>query len=427
MRGVASDNVNMDSPLQSVQLLMLLGLVASVMTIATTRLMRLNLPWLPGWLRFAWLSDLVLSSDPQQKALGRRFMVGVANCLAGVLALNVGVVHGLIDATACLYLTSAALATLAVFYALMRSGLNQRLADPSMVEPQTWVIIGFLAWGYLIGGPGRPVALLLLVAILTFTMSTTTFPQLARESLLAAVLFGAVMWRVAALEGGSASADVLQWVFFCVLLLVLVTLCLLVAQMSRLRGEAQCHQAELNDALGRIRELATHDDLTGLFNRRHMLERLNNEKHRSIRSGRSFCLAMIDIDHFKRVNDQFGHGTGDQVLGSVANTISAGLRETDVVARWGGEEFLVMFTDTDLATAERVLVRIQQALAQTTVAESAPQLRVTFSAGVTGYQPDEMLTRTIDRADRALYAAKAAGRACVLRDPPDLRASSQAA
>ena len=417
----------MDSPLQSVQLLMLLGLVASVMAIATTRLMRLNPAWLPSWLRFAWLSDLLLSADPRQKDLGRRFMVGVANCLAGVLALNVGVAHGLIDATACFYLTSAALVTLAAFYALMRSGLNRRLADPTMLEPQTWVIIGFLAWGYLIGGPGRPVALLLLVAILTFTMSSTTFPQMARESLLAAVLFGAVMWRVAALEGGSTSADVLQWVFFCVLLLVLVTLCLLVAQMSRLRGEAQCRQAELNDALARIRELATHDDLTGLFNRRHMLERLNNEKHRSIRSGRGFCLAMIDIDHFKRVNDQFGHGTGDQVLGSVANTISAGLRETDVVARWGGEEFLVMFTDTDLLTAERVLVRIQQALAQTTVAELAPQLRVTFSAGVTGYQPDEMLTSTIDRADRALYAAKAAGRACVLRDPPDLRTSSQAA
>ena len=170
-----------------------------------------------------------------------------------------------------------------------------------------------------------------------------------------------------------------------------------------------------------------HDELTGLFNRRHMLERLNNEKHRSIRSGRGFCLAMIDIDHFKRVNDQYGHGTGDQVLGSVASTISAGLRETDVVARWGGEEFLVMFTDTDLLTAERVLVRIQQALAQTTVAEQAPQLRVTFSAGVTNYRADEMLTRTIDRADRALYAAKAAGRACVLRDPQVLRASPQAA
>lgn len=418
----------MDTHLQSVQLLMLLGLVASVMTIAATRLMRLRLPWLPGWLRLVWLSDLVLSTDPRQKALGRRFMVAVANCLAGVLALNVGVAQGAIDAAACRHLTVAALLTLAVFYVWMRTGLNQKLPDPSMTEAQTWAVIGFLAWGYLIGGPGKPVALLLLVAILTFNVSSTSYRQLVRESGLAAVLFGAVMWQVASLEG--STAKVLQAVYFCVLLLVLATLCLLVAQMSRLRDEAKSHQAELNEAMVRIRDMATHDELTGLFNRRHMLERLNNEKHRSIRSGRSFCLAMIDIDHFKRVNDQFGHGTGDQVLGHVANAISAGLRETDVVARWGGEEFLVMFTDTDLNTAERVLARIQQALALSPVTERAPQLRVSFSAGVADYQPGEMLTRTIDRADRALYTAKAAGRNCVRRDLDlrlDLRTSSQAA
>lgn len=416
----------MDPTLQSVQLLMFLGLVASVMTIAATRLMRLKLPWLPTWLRFAWLSDIVLSTDAQQKALGRRFMVAAANCLAGVLALNVGVAHGLIDARACLHLTVAALGCLTVFYVLMRSGLNQRLADPTMIEAQSWAAIGFLAWGYLIGGPGRPVALLLLAAILTFSVSSTTYRQLVRECFLAAVLFGGAMWQVTTLDGGSITSMVMQAVYFCVLLLVLATLCLLVAQMSRLREVAQSHQTELQEAMARIRDMATHDDLTGLFNRRHMLERLNNEKHRSIRSGRGFCLAMIDIDHFKRVNDQFGHGTGDQVLSSVANAIAAGLRETDVVARWGGEEFLVMFTDTDLGTAERVLQRMQQALAQSTVAERAPQLRVSFSAGVADYQAGEMLTRTIDRADRALYAAKAAGRNCVRRDRT-LLSSTQAA
>jgi len=397
--------------MQSVQLLMLLGLVASVMGIAATRLLRLNSPWLPSWTRFAWLSDLVLSRDPQLKASGRRFLVGVANCAAGVLALNVGAAHGLIDKAQCLALTIAALLVLCGFYALMRSGWSQRLNDPSMTEAQTWATIAFLAWGYLIGGPGRPVALLLLVAILAFTLSKATFPQLLRESLLAAVLFGGVMWRVAQLEGSEAAAPLVQCVFFSVLVLVLVTLCLLAGQMSRLRVEAQQHQAELRDALARIRELATHDDLTGLHNRRHMLERLNSEKHRSIRSARPFCVAMIDIDHFKRVNDQWGHGTGDMVLAAVAHAIAAGLRETDVVARWGGEEFLVMFTDTDLATAERVLERIQQALGHATMAEGLPALRVTFSAGVTDYQPEELLTSTLDRADRALYAAKAGGRA----------------
>jgi len=419
----------MDSPLHSVQSLLLLGLVASAMVIAAVRLLRPNASHWPRWMRFGWLSDVLLSADTHQKAWGRRFAVAVANCLAGVLALNVGAAYGLIAAGPCRQLTIAALLTVAGFYTLMRSGINQRLRDPTMVEPQIWATIGFLAWGYLIGGPGRPVALLLLVAILAFNLPTMAYGQMVRQCLLAALLFGVVMWRTAA-QGNPASpgnhTGVVQWVIYCVLLLVLVTLCLLVAQMNRLRHASMSHQSELRAALTRIQELATQDDLTGLFNRRHMLERLHTERHRCIRSGRRFGLAMIDIDHFKRVNDQFGHGAGDHVLAKVASTIAAGLRETDVVARWGGEEFLVMFTDTDVETAERVLSRIQLALQHTTVSEAASMLRVTFSAGVTGYQPDEVLTRTIDRADRALYRAKAAGRACVVSDPPAGQAQPQA-
>jgi len=191
---------------------------------------------------------------------------------------------------------------------------------------------------------------------------------------------------------------------------VLISICLLVTQLATLRNRTHSQQQALRAALDRIQKLATRDELTGLFNRRHMLELLNSEKHRSIRAGRAFCLAMIDVDHFKRVNDQYGHAIGDQVLAAVAQTISSGLRETDVVARWGGEEFLVMFTDTDSATAEKVLLRIQFKLLTLAVCPEAAQLRVRFSAGIASYEKDELLTRTIDRADRALYVAKAAGR-----------------
>jgi len=102
------------------------------------------------------------------------------------------------------------------------------------------------------------------------------------------------------------------------------------------------------------------------------------------------------------------------VLAQVSGVIAAGLRETDVVARWGGEEFLVMFTDTDEETAKRVLLRIQATLTQTQVTQADTALRVTFSAGVSDHLRDETINRTIDRADRALYAAKAAGRNLVL-------------
>lgn len=401
---------NISFTLQATLLLTLIGLALAATAVATARLLNLRLRWLPRWMRLNWLSDLVLSSNADQKHIGRRFLVGVANCAAGVLALNVGASLGLIDAQACRWLTLTALVTTGVFYALMRSGLNQRFSDPALTEWQGTSVILFLAWGYLIGGPGRPLALLLLMVILLFSMFTNTPRQLFRACVLAGLSFGSAMACVAWEARAELNAAAMQLVYACVLLLALSTVSLLIHQMHQLRRQAQARQHELAEALDRIRDLATHDELTGLINRRRMQELMHTEKHRTVRSGRGFCLAMIDIDHFKRVNDRLGHVAGDEVLARVAGTIAAGLRETDIVARWGGEEFLVMFTDTDEDTAERVLLRIQASLAQTCVTEADASLRVTFSAGVGNHLRDETLTRTIDRADRALYAAKAAGR-----------------
>ncbi len=404
--------------LQATLLLTLVALALTASAVAAAKLLNLRLRWLPQWMRLNWLSDLVLSTDADQKHIGRRFLVGVANCAAGVLALNVGASFGLIDAHACLWLTLTAMATTGMFYALMRSGLNQRFSDPALTEWQGSAVILFLAWGYLIGGPGRPLALLLLMVILLFSMFTNTPKQLFRACVLAAISFGVAMTAVAWEVRTEPNAAAFQLVYACVLLLALSTVSLLVHQLHQLRRQAQLRQMELSEALNRIRELATHDELTGLINRRRMLELMHTEKHRCVRSGRGFCLAMIDIDHFKRINDRLGHGAGDEVLAHVANTIAAGLRETDIVARWGGEEFLVMFTDTEEDAAERVLLRIQATLAQTEVTETDPSLRVTFSAGVGNHLRDETLTRTIDRADRALYAAKAAGRNRVVHAQP---------
>lgn len=401
---------NISFTLQATLLLTLIGLALAASAVATARLLNLRLRWLPRWMRLNWLSNLVLSSNVDQKHIGRRFLVGVANCAAGVLALNVGASLGLIDEQACRWLTLTALVTTGVFYALMRSGVNQRFSDPALTEWQGSSVILFLAWGYLIGGPGRPLALLLLMVILLFSMFTNTPRQLFRACVLAGLSFGSAMACVAWEARSELNAAAMQLVYACVLLLALSTVSLLIHQMHQLRRQAQVRQHELAEALDRIRDLATHDELTGLINRRRMQELMHTEKHRTVRSGRGFCLAMIDIDHFKRVNDRLGHVAGDEVLARVAGTIAAGLRETDIVARWGGEEFLVMFTDTDEDTAERVLLRIQASLAQTCVTEADASLRMTFSAGVGNHLRDETLTRTIDRADRALYAAKAAGR-----------------
>lgn len=397
-------------PSSHAQWLMLLALLLSAGVVALAFLLHERPSKLPGARLMGLIGDFVLSKDPEQRVLGQRHLVGTANCLAGIVALNYGVSLGVVDPVACRWLSVSGCLVILGFYVLLRTNLNRRFRDPAMAEVQMLFTVMFLAWGYAIGGPGRPIALILMFVILMFGMFTSTSRQLVRTCIVATLAFGVVMWRTAEQDRHLSYGPQLQLVYFCVLLVVLISICLLVAQLASLRQRTHSQQRELREALDRIQKLATRDELTGLFNRRHMLELLNSEKHRSIRTGRGFCLAMIDVDHFKRVNDQHGHATGDQVLAAVAQTISSGLRETDVVARWGGEEFLVMFTDTDSAAAEMVLSRIQFRLLTLVVCPEAPQLRVRFSAGITTYLKDELLTRTIDRADRALYEAKAAGR-----------------
>lgn len=414
----ATNIATSSSGISTTQFLVVLALMLILMVAGLAGLTQRRSRRLTSWHWLDRLSDLVLSKDPKQIVLLLRYLVGAANSVAGIAALNYGVSEKVIEADGSNWLTATAIFCAMAFYTVMRMGLNQRLADPSMAAPQIICAVLFLAWGYTLGGPGSPIALLLLFVFLMFSIFTSTTRTLIQACLVAAVAFGVAMTHVAQTTTQVPYMAKLQLVYFCVLLFMLVSVCVLVSQFNRMRDKSTRRKQELSEALARIQDLATRDELTGLFNRRHMLELLNNEKHRSIRSERRFCIALIDVDRFKSVNDTHGHGVGDEVLASVAGVITGGLRETDVVARWGGEEFLVMFTDTDCPTSELVLSRIQMMLSATMVSQQVPSLHVTFSAGLTHYDAEEMLTRTIDRADRGLYMAKAGGRNRVVRLEP---------
>jgi diguanylate cyclase (GGDEF)-like protein len=395
----------------------LLGVVISVIGLFTIVVALSQCHYLRRRPRCRWLrrlGDLMLTREPRQRRYSLRLLIGALNCLTGLLALDAGVLNGVIEPEPARWLIVLGLVTLLLSYAVLRAGWNKKLRDPSMATPNLLVTILFLAWGYDIGGIGRPVALMLLLVALMFGIFLINARLVVRGSLFAVLCFGTVMAAVAHHEADVPNAAMMQWTYFGVMLISLTCLCALAFQFTSLRAKATQRKKELTAALGRIRELAIRDELTGLFNRRHMLELLNTEKHRSQRSGRPFCISLIDLDHFKSINDVHGHGVGDQVLGSAATTISQGLRESDVVARWGGEEFLVVFTDTDCATAEQVLTRIQNDFAGALVSTAVPDLKVNFSAGLACYHADELLTQTIDRADRALYMAKAAGRGRVV-------------
>ncbi len=205
-----------------------------------------------------------------------------------------------------------------------------------------------------------------------------------------------------------------EWNHFLLAASALISITLLTGEMSKLRSRLKRQKEELAAAVGTIRTLATIDELTSLANRRYMNEVLNAEERRRVGAEQPICIALLDLDFFKRINDQYGHDGGDAVLRAFAAAARAELRANDVLARWGGEEFLLLLPDTDLEHARAVLARMAQRVAEVRVADLCGELRITFSGGVAERQTGEPFADTITRADQAMYAAKSSGRNTII-------------
>jgi len=163
-----------------------------------------------------------------------------------------------------------------------------------------------------------------------------------------------------------------------------------------------------------VRDHSVKDGLTGCFNRAHTLEILDGELGRSRRAGTALSLVMFDVDHFKKVNDRYGHLSGDSVLSAVGQRLRQVLRKSDVRCRYGGDEFLIVLPETDTAGAARVAEWIRGEMEQIVVAPSGERLAFTISVGTaTGHSGEVNAQTLIGRADQALYRAKAHGRNCV--------------
>lgn len=177
---------------------------------------------------------------------------------------------------------------------------------------------------------------------------------------------------------------------------------------------AEQKMLELTIELGQVSELIYQDHLTGTLNRRGMDEAFKREFARSKRGQTAISVALIDIDHFKKVNDTFGHDVGDQALIHLAKVVQEILRPVDVVARYGGEEFVIILPETNLADGVSIMTRLQRDLTKRYFLHENEKLLITFSAGVAQRQSDESAEAIIARADSALYRAKQAGRNRVL-------------
>jgi diguanylate cyclase (GGDEF)-like protein len=165
-----------------------------------------------------------------------------------------------------------------------------------------------------------------------------------------------------------------------------------------------------DEMTGELRRLATLDSLTGIYNRRTFDDLAKKELARAIRSGAAISLLEIDLDHFKQVNDKYGHAVGDIVLKSTTDAIAAELRQQDVFGRYGGEEFCVLLPDTDTEKGQTVAERIRKRVEITEVSAGSERLAVTISIGVATFAPGKDFDSLMLEADLALYSAKAAGR-----------------
>jgi len=175
----------------------------------------------------------------------------------------------------------------------------------------------------------------------------------------------------------------------------------------RISDRYQRMMREVNQTL---KEASFSDHLTGLANRRMVMERLREETVRAQRLGQVFSVAVLDIDHFKQVNDLHGHVAGDHVLVEVARAMEAGIREYDLCGRWGGEEFILLLPETELATAVQVSSRVLEGIRQLSVPIGEASVVLTISIGVVEYHDGESFSDTVNRADVALLEAKRTGR-----------------
>ena len=184
-------------------------------------------------------------------------------------------------------------------------------------------------------------------------------------------------------------------------------------QINNLNQQLQVMESEaqsLREATKKARELAAKDPLTGLWNRQALNEVLEREYARWQRYQKPLCMVIWDIDHFKRINDEFGHSAGDVTLKTIAQVLTKRFRKSDFVARYGGEEFLVLLPETELDNALTIANKVRKVIENTHFFYKDSTVPITASAGLAMFEVDDTIEKVFNRADHALYQAKASGR-----------------
>lgn len=363
--------------------------------------------------------DALITTDPHQRI--RLAMAGLSALLmlGCIGAMHLVAAAGLTDPVPVYWWTLACGAGITTVFVLIRSGASRRFADPSLTLFQIVYAIACNAAAYVIAGPARGIAPPILAVIMMFGVFGLTPRQMVGVALYGLVAFGAagavVQWWHPAWLSPDSQPPALSAAYLVMIAMVLASSTFLATRVHSARARLRSQQRELAAAVEQIRELAIRDELTGLPNRRYMLEMMWLEHARAQRSRQPLLLALLDLDHFKAVNDTHGHAAGDVALQSFAQTVHGCVRASDLLARWGGEEFLLLMANTHPADGTRLLERVRATVAATPVAlPGGTQLSLTVSVGLAELAPGESTAALLQRADAALYGAKRLGRNRVL-------------
>lgn len=367
------------------------------------------------------MDSLALQDDQkvataQQLRLRRSLMAvgaGFANSLVVLVAWQLGyVLFGVEPLLA--YLAISSLGYL-LFPWLIYTQRNLKYSDPSMTGMQIgWQFFMVIICMYTAPGIRELfiVNFLLILLFAVFRYPPRRLPILSLMLLCSylLVILAQVAWVPASLHW---QHEVITSLVF---ILGLIGVSLLGFEIGNLRVALKKRNEHLAILTAKNEQLAVTDDLTGLYNRRHLMRILRRQKSLSDRGDYCFSIGFIDLDHFKQVNDTYGHGSGDKALIAVARAINLSLRDVDYVARIGGEEFVVVLSQTDYAEALRIAERLRADLEGLVIelAEGYPDLSLTTSVGIATYKPEESINTLIQRADKAVYAAKTCGRNCVV-------------
>jgi len=326
-------------------------------------------------------------------------------CLLYALSLYMFYRHGFIQGSTFGSAAVAALVVMSAFHLVFRNNWNARFQDPTLMLPQLLASL-LLMLGVAWLDRSTQVALvpfmLITFAFGIFRLSAASLAVLAVGSLGA--YLGLILLR-AQVEGHALGfqSDLVQW---CVLALTLPGMILLARQIQSLHQLLRRTRSELEH----YEEKAARDELTGLFNRRQLQNELDQSKLRADRGGTTFSLCLIDIDHFKEINDNNGHLAGDTILREFARLARESIRDRDILGRYGGDEFMQILPDTEVKGAVMHAERLRVYAHFLDFEKILEQKKISLSIGVAQYRPGEPINELIARADSALYRAKQRGR-----------------